>query len=139
MFEIVQFKGKKSKRLVLNRPALPGEMGRPYRYRVPICVEAHPESGDPISDYTFFPAKDVSTTGFYFLSDAPFPVQSSIEFVLSFPRALSQGTAELMRGTGRCVRVEQLAEGGVVRFGIGVHIEKSTGLAEAPRLPRIRR
>jgi len=57
----------------------------------------------------------------------------------SFPRALSQGTAELMRGTGRCVRVEQLAEGGVVRFGIGVHIEKSTGLAEAPRLPRIRR
>lgn len=139
MFEIVQFKGKKCKRLVLNRPAQPGEIGRPYRYKVPMCVEARPESGDPVSNFTFFPAKDVSTTGFYFLSDALFPVQSKIEFVLSFPRTLSKGTVELMRGTGRCVRVEQLGEGGGVRYGIGVHIEKSSGLADHPvstRKPR---
>ncbi|HKS82286.1 MAG TPA: hypothetical protein VJR23_12350 [Candidatus Acidoferrales bacterium] len=132
MFEIVQLKGKKSKKLVLNRPAQPGEIGRPYRYKVPMCVEARPESGDPVSNYTFFPAKDVSTTGFYFLSDALFPVESKIEFVLSFPRTLAHGTAELLRGTGRCVRVEQLREGGVVRYGIGVQIEKSTGIADPP-------
>lgn len=132
MFEIVQFKGKKSKRLVLKRPALPGELGRAYRYKVPVCVEARPKAGDPVSNYTFFPARDVSTTGFYFLSDALFPVESKIEFVLSFSRTHSRGTAELMRGTGRCVRVEQIREGGVIRYGIGVHIEKSTGIADPP-------
>lgn len=130
MFEIIRSKGKSAKRVVLRRPALPGEKGRAYRYKVPICIEARPASGERISEFAFFPAKDMSTTGFYFLSDALFPEKSKIEFVISYPRERADGMVELMRGTGKCVRVEKLVEGHSMRYGIGVHIEKSTSPVE---------
>jgi|SRR4029077_1712695 hypothetical protein len=130
MYEIIRSKGKTAKRVVSTRPAAPGEMGRPYRYKVPLCVEARPEGGKPISNYAFFPTKDVSATGFYFLSDAPFPEKSRIEFVISMPRTSTGGTLELIRGVGQCVRVEHLHDGNAVRYGIGVHIEKSRGKLE---------
>ena len=72
----------------------------------------------------------MSTTGFYFLSDTPFPDQAKIEFVVSFARERVGGMVELVRGTGRCVRVEKLPKGSPMRFGIGVHIEKHTSLLD---------
>jgi len=139
MYEIIESTGKSPKRIVSTRPALPGEIGRPYRYKVPLCVEARPQGGKPISDYAFFPTKDVSATGFYFLSDAPFPEKSRIEFVISMPRATAAGTVELMRGVGKCVRVEHLHDGNAVRYGIGVRIEKNRGRIERRLKPTGRR
>jgi PilZ domain-containing protein len=139
MYEIIRSKGKSAKRVVSTRPAAPGEIGRPYRYKVPLCVEARPKGGKPVSNYAFFPTKDVSATGFYFLSDAPFPEKSRIEFVISMPRKTAGGTVELLRGVGKCVRVEHVHDGNAVRYGIGVHIEKSQGKLERSLKPPIRR
>lgn len=132
MFEIIQPKGRSSRRVVRSKPALPGELGRAYRYRVPVCVEAKPENGEALSEYAFFPAKDVSTTGFYFVSDKLFPVKSKIEFVISFPRKLSSGMTQLMSGVGKCVRVEELHDGQAIRYGIGVQIVESAELDSRP-------
>jgi hypothetical protein len=130
MFEIVQTKGKSIRRVVRKSPPRVGEIGRAYRYRVPLCAQAELVEGRSVSDFAFFPTKDISTTGFYFVSDALLPEQARINFVISYPRGRSCQMVELMRGTGRCVRVEQLPCGDVVRYGIGVHIEKSTSADE---------
>jgi hypothetical protein len=93
------------------------------RYFVFLRVELWPVPPPKGVHPFFFTTTDVSTRGFYFLSARHFDVGTKVNFRIIFPRELTGGFAELIRGLARCVRVENALGSGVGLYGVGAEIE----------------
>lgn len=100
-----------------------GERRVAIRYFVSLRVELWSEPPPKSVHPSFFTTTNVSTHGFYFLSSRRFEAGTRVNFRIVFPRELTGGFAELMRGRARCVRVENALGSGVGHYGVGAEIE----------------
>jgi len=100
-----------------------GERRAAVRYFVSLRVELWPEQPPKGAHPSFFTTTNVSTGGFYFLSARRFDVGTKINFRIVFPRELTGGFAELIKGLARCVRVENALGSGAGHYGVGAEIE----------------
>jgi hypothetical protein len=100
-----------------------GERRAAVRYFVFLRVELWPDPHPKRAHPSFFTTTNVSTQGFYFLSSRQFEVGTKLNFRIIFPRELTGGFAELMRGLARCVRLENALGSGEGLYGVGAEIE----------------
>jgi hypothetical protein len=92
---------------------------------VSLRAELWPQLGPRSVSPLFVTTRDVSVKGFYFVEEWPdlqINVGTHWNFLICFPRELTGGWAELIRGLARCVRIE-VPDGG--RRGLGMCIEYS--------------
>jgi hypothetical protein len=104
------------------------------RFAVSLRVEVWRELDSRRVSRLFLTTRDISVRGFYLFEEArdiQVEVGNGLNFVMLFPRQLTEGFAELMHGLARCVRIEVLKEN---RRGLGMLIEHSRPVNGARRI-----
>lgn len=74
-------------------------------------------SGIENSDAAGMLTEDLSSSGFYFVSPAPFEPGEQLEWLLAVPARALGCTDLMLRGSARVVRVQEVSPAG--RFGVG--------------------
>lgn len=68
--------------------------------------------------------RDISTRGVYFVVDENLAPGSELDFMLTLPAEITQGTEVFIRAHGKVVRIEKRQEDGTERLGVAAVIEK---------------
>ncbi len=68
--------------------------------------------------------RDISTRGVYFMVEEDLAPGSELDFTLTLPAEITQGTAVFIRAHGKVVRVDRKQEDGLSRMGVAAVIEK---------------
>lgn len=68
--------------------------------------------------------RDISTRGVYFVVDEDMAPGSELDFMLTLPAEITQGTEVFIRAHGKVVRIEKRMEDGSQRLGVAAVIEK---------------
>ncbi len=93
------------------------------RYDLSLAIEVRtvqPEPSGPLRGRTL----DISTSGVYFIIDGEFTPGSVLDFALTLPAELTQGTHVFIRARGKVIRSEKKVEDGAERAGVAASIEK---------------
>lgn len=106
----------------LSRLERSAERRTAVRYEVSLAVELWPAARlTPMGPFCST-TRDMSIRGFYFFSDRIFEAGTRVKFRVVGPSEIAGGGPELVRGIGKCVRIEQMP--GANCYGVGVLIEK---------------
>lgn len=94
---------------------------RRYELSLPVVVRGGPQiQEDAQSGQT----RDISTRGVYFMISEDLAPGSELDFTLTLPAEITQGTSVFVRAHGKVVRVERKDDDGVARMGVAAVIEK---------------
>ena len=100
-------------------------VARRYELNLPVVVRAAAER--KAADSRNGQTRDISTRGVYFLIDQNLEAGSTLDFMLTLPAEITQGTEVFIHAQGKVVRVERKAgeEGEEAeRLGVAAVIEK---------------
>lgn len=93
---------------------------RRYELSLPVVVRGGQPEVDPHNGQT----RDISTRGVYFLIDEDLSEGSELDFTLTLPAEITQGTEVFVRAHGKVVRVERKQNHDGSRMGVAAVIEK---------------
>jgi c-di-GMP-binding flagellar brake protein YcgR len=93
---------------------------RRYELSLPVIVRGSAEAASPHNGQT----RDISTRGVYFMVEEDLAPGSELDFTLTLPAEITQGTAVFIRAHGKVVRVDRKQEDGLSRMGVAAVIEK---------------
>ena len=93
---------------------------RRYELALPVVIRGGKEVIEPHNGQT----RDISTRGVYFMLDEDVKEGSELDFTLTLPAEITQGTEVFVRAHGKVVRVERKHDDGVSRMGVAAVIEK---------------
>ena len=93
---------------------------RRYELSLPVVIRGGQEVAEPHNGQT----RDISTRGVYFMIDENVAPGSELDFTLTLPAEITQGTSVFVRAHGKVVRVDREQEDGTSRMGVAAVIEK---------------
>lgn len=94
------------------------DLALPVIVQLPINKEASPHNGQ---------TRDISTRGVYFVLHKELQPGTELDFTLTLPAEITQGTEVFVRAHGRVVRVDRKSEAGAaadVNVGVAAVIER---------------
>jgi hypothetical protein len=91
------------------------DLSLPVVIRTPVRPESEPASGR---------TRNISTRGVFFTLAEKMTPGMQLDFMLTLPAEITQGTEVFIRAHGRVVRVEPMPGNGVDKHGIAAVIEK---------------
>ncbi|HMD31404.1 MAG TPA: PilZ domain-containing protein [Candidatus Acidoferrales bacterium] len=97
-------------------------IARRYELSLPVVVRAAAER--KAADSRNGQTRDISTRGVYFLIDQHLEAGSTLDFMLTLPAEITQGTEVFIHAQGKVVRVEQKPGEVQERLGVAAVIEK---------------
>jgi len=97
-------------------------IARRYELNLPVVVRAVAER--KAADSRNGKTRDISTRGVYFLVDQQLEPGSTLDFMLTLPAEITQGTEVFIHAQGKVVRVERKAGDEEERVGVAAVIEK---------------
>jgi len=92
------------------------ELSLPVVIRTPVVGESEESKNGK--------TRDISTRGVYFVVDENMAPGTELDFMLTLPAEITQGTEVFIRAHGKVVRVEKRKENGNERLGVAAVIEK---------------
>lgn len=87
------------------------DLALPVIVQLPINKEASPHNGQ---------TRDISTRGVYFVLHKELQPGTELDFTLTLPAEITQGTEVFVRAHGRVVRVDRKGESGAADVNVGV-------------------
>ena len=93
---------------------------RRYELSLPVVFRGGEQKDDSRNGQT----RDISTRGVYFMVDENLAEGSELDFTLTLPAEITQGTSVFIRALGKVVRVDRKQEDGTTRMGVAAVIEK---------------
>jgi hypothetical protein len=97
-------------------------VARRYELSLPVVVRTPSERKQ--ADARNGRTRDISTRGVYFLIDEQMEPGSTLDFMLTLPAEITQGTEVFIHAQGKVVRVDHKAGEDVERVGVAAVIEK---------------
>ena len=97
-------------------------IARRYELNLPVVVRAVAER--KAADSRNGKTRDISTRGVYFLVDQQLEPGSTLDFMLTLPAEITQGTEVFIHAQGKVVRVEPKPGDEHERIGVAAVIEK---------------
>ncbi len=97
-------------------------IARRYELNLPVVVRAVAER--KAADSRNGKTRDISTRGVYFLVDEQLEAGSTLDFMLTLPAEITQGTEVFIHAQGKVVRVERKPGDEEERIGVAAMIEK---------------
>jgi c-di-GMP-binding flagellar brake protein YcgR len=97
-------------------------VARRYELNLPVVVRAAAER--KAADSRNGQTRDISTRGVYFLIDQNLEPGSTLDFMLTLPAEITQGTEVFIHAQGKVVRVERKPGEEEERVGVAAVIEK---------------
>jgi len=97
-------------------------IARRYELNLPVVVRAAAER--KAADSRNGQTRDISTRGVYFLIDQSLEPGSTLDFMLTLPAEITQGTEVFIHAQGKVVRVERKPGEDAERLGVAAVIEK---------------
>jgi len=97
-------------------------IARRYELNLPVVVRATAER--KAADSRNGKTRDISTRGVYFLVDQQLEPGSSLDFMLTLPAEITQGTEVFIHAQGKVVRVDRKLGDEDERIGVAAVIEK---------------
>jgi len=91
------------------------DLSLPLNVRLPKSLEAGLHRGQ---------TRDISTRGVYFMMDKDLAPGTEMDFTLTLPAEITQGTEVFVRAHGRVVRVDKRTEDNHEAIGIAAVIER---------------
>ena len=98
-------------------------VARRYELNLPVVVRAAAER-KAAADSRNGKTRDISTRGVYFLVDQQLEPGSTLDFMLTLPAEITQGTEVFIHAQGKVVRVEPKPGDEDERIGVAAVIEK---------------
>jgi len=97
-------------------------IARRYELSLPVVVRAAAERKQ--ADSRNGKTRDISTRGVYFLIDRQLEAGSTLDFMLTLPAEITQGTEVFIHAQGKVVRIEEKPGENGGRVGVAAVIEK---------------
>jgi len=97
-------------------------VARRYELNLPVVVRSAAER--KAADSRNGQTRDISTRGVYFLIDQNLEPGSTLDFMLTLPAEITQGTEVFIHAQGKVVRVERRSGEEEERVGVAAVIEK---------------
>jgi hypothetical protein len=97
-------------------------IARRYELSLPVVVRSAAERKQAASRNG--QTRDISTRGVYFLIDRQLEAGSTLDFMLTLPAEITQGTEVFIHAQGKVVRVEEKPGETEGRVGVAAIIEK---------------
>lgn len=98
-----------------RRAARRYELSLPVVVRTPVQERVEPRNGQ---------TRDISTRGVYFILDQDLAPGAELDFMLTLPAEITQGTEVFIHAQGKVVRVDRKEEEGRQRVGVAAVIQK---------------
>lgn len=98
-----------------RRTARRYDLSLPVHIRLPINREAASHNGQ---------TRDISTRGVYFTLDREITPGTELDFTLTLPAEITQGTEVFVRAHGKVVRMDKRTDDGHESIGVAAVIER---------------